>query len=280
LVDRARARIDELERRWSRFLADSELCRLNRAAGSPVLVSAETFDLVALAVAAWHRTEGLFDPTVLSAMVANGYDRSFDLLADGADDRVSVPDRPAPGCGGIDLDRTLGAVTLPPGVGLDLGGIAKGRAADLVAGELLEAGAAGVCVNLGGDLRVAGSGPGTDGWVVGIDDPFDLGTTAWTIALARGAVVTSARTRRRWRASGADRHHLVDPATGGPADSGVAAVTVVGAEAADAEVLAKTALIAGAEAGATLLVEAGMPALITRDDGAVTRLGHWQQYER
>ena len=279
LAERARARVDEFERRWSRFLVDSELCRLNRAAGSPVILSEQTFDLVARAVAGWCRTQGRFDPTVLAAVVANGYDRSFDLLRDGVAEGLAVAE-PAPGCDGIDLNHELRAVTLPVGVGLDLGGIGKGRAADLITDELSTAGAVGSCVNLGGDIRVAGSAPGPEGWTVGIDDPFALGTTARTIALSQGAVVTSARTKRRWSARGVGRHHVIDPRTGCSSDHGVAAVSVVAAEASEAEILAKAALIAGPETGAALLADAMVPAVMTMDDGTTDCVGGWQEYER
>jgi len=77
-LDRARRRIDDLERRWSRFLPDSEVSRLNAGAGRPVLVSPETARLVARAVDAWRLTAGRFDPTVLPALVAAGYDRPAD----------------------------------------------------------------------------------------------------------------------------------------------------------------------------------------------------------
>src|SRR5436189_2627004 len=81
LVDLARARIDDLEQRWSRFVADSELAQLNAAAGEgPQPVTAVTFDLIEAAVDAWHRTDGVFDPTVLPSLLATGYDRSFDLI--------------------------------------------------------------------------------------------------------------------------------------------------------------------------------------------------------
>src|SRR5690242_3981796 len=80
LLVQARSRIDDLERRWSRFLPDSELSRLNRAAGHPVAVDEETFSLIALAVHAWRETGGRFDPTVLDAVCAEGYDRSFEQL--------------------------------------------------------------------------------------------------------------------------------------------------------------------------------------------------------
>jgi len=140
VLDRAQARIDELESRWSRFRPDSELSRLNAAAGRTALVSRETYDLVQRAIDAWFLTEGRFDPTVLPALVANGYDRSFDRIAAPINASQARP-RPAPGCAEIRLGVAVTSVTLPPGVQLDLGGIGKGYAADLVFQELMQRGA-------------------------------------------------------------------------------------------------------------------------------------------
>ena len=76
----ARDRLHELEARWSRFLPDSEVSRLNAASGVPVVVSSDTLGLVERAVEGWRRTHGSFDPTVLDALVAQGYDRDFGAI--------------------------------------------------------------------------------------------------------------------------------------------------------------------------------------------------------
>jgi thiamine biosynthesis lipoprotein len=125
-LDQARALVLALEARWSRFRPDSELCRLNASAGHPVILSDETFALVAAAVDAWLLTAGRFDPTVLGALTAAGYDRSFELVAPEAP-ATREPMPPVPGCAGIALHRGTGLVLLPAGVALDLGGIAKGH---------------------------------------------------------------------------------------------------------------------------------------------------------
>lgn len=150
------------------------------------------------AVSAWRRTGGLFDPTVLTALVGAGYDRSFERLeADGP----AAPLRRPPGCGGVVVRPSAGLVILPAGEGLDFGGMAKGLAADWVVEQLLED-AAGACVNMGGDLRVAGEPPEDDGWVVAVEHPAHAGSQLVSLALSEGAVCTSSRLRRRWRRSG------------------------------------------------------------------------------
>ncbi len=265
------ARLHTLEAKWSRFRSDSEISALNRAGGAPVAVSAETLQLVERSIEAWHRTDGAFDPTVLPALLAAGYDRDFRMLsvAHEALD-AQAPASPAPGCAGIVVGGAR--VTLPAGVQLDGGGIGKGLAADTVVDLVMSAGATGACVNVGGDLRVAGSAPGADPWAVTIEHPLggrDLGT----IRLRDEALVSSWRTRRAWGADGDRRHHLIDPTTGRPAWSGLAGVTVLAPEAWWAEALATTLFLAGPDHAAAIVDHHGVSALIVRDDGAVRAFG-------
>ena len=203
--------------------------------------------MLARAVDAWHDTGGRYDPTVLAALEAAGYDRDFDAVArTGGADGPTGPGT-APGCGDVELDDLVRAVRLPLGVTIDLGGIGKGAAADEVSAGLLAAGVpgvTGVLVNLGGDLRARGDAPAPHGWVVDVDDPLRTGR-AGLLALGEGAVATSTRLRRTWTRGDRSLHHLIDPRTGAPADAGLASVTVVAGEAWRAEVLAKAAFVAG-----------------------------------
>lgn len=274
LAQRAEELARRCERRWTRFRDDSELMRLNERPGRPVRVSRDTFDLIARAVDAWHRTDGRFDPTGLAALVAAGYDRDFAALTADAGPPADVRSRavsdgaPLPGCHGIELDPTVGTVTLPAGVTLDLGGIGKGYCADLLADDLLGAGATGACIDLGGDIRLVGTGPYAGAWEVGFASPD--ATLHWgRLRFATGAVATSTTTRRRWMRAGVPAHHVIDPTTGVPARSGVATVTVLAAETWWAEVLAKSALIAGTTAGLALLEREGVDGLLVADDGSM-----------
>jgi thiamine biosynthesis lipoprotein len=246
LVAAAWARIDELESRWSRFRTDSEVSMLNRGAGRLVTVSGDTVALVHHALVAWQLTGGCFDPTVGAALVAHGYDRELaEVVARGG----TAPEHaePAPGPTGVVLDRAAHTVMLPAGVTFDPGGIGKGLGADLVAAELLAAGAGGALVNLGGDVRALGAPPGPAGWVISLPDPLRRHELA-RIALPEGGVATSSRLRRRWSTPRGTAHHLIDPATGRPADTDVVAATVVAAEAWRAEALTKLAFLAGPRA--------------------------------
>lgn len=275
LLERARQRIGELERLWSRFREDSDLCRVNSRAGQAVPVAPETVEIVRRAVEAWELTGGLFDPTVLTALEAAGYDRTFTMVADRPDGTATAA--PVPGCPGIEIDD--GTVRVPEGTRLDLGGIGKGYAADLVAYELRTAGAAGALVNLGGDVRVSGTPPTDAGWVVSVADPWQEGRDLVSLAVAEGAVATSSRLRRSWRRGGQEAHHLIDPRTGAPTDGDIAAVTVVTQQAHWAEILAKAALIAGPGPGQELLAAQGAAGLLALHDTTLLRCGGLERYE-
>ena len=263
--DRICRRIDELEAKWSRFVGTSEISALNRLSGTPVRVSTDTLLLVRLAVEATRLSGGSFDPLVLGAMIRAGYDRSFDDLADGSD-LAPRPDRPprplaggharhAPDGGHIWIDDDV--ITLPSGAGFDPGGIGKGLAADLVVDEALADGVAGVCVNLGGDVRVAGRSPEGGGWTVAVRHPHRTEPIA-LVGLADGAVATSTTLLRTWHADGERRHHIIDPATGAPSDTDLTLATVVTARGWTSEVLAKAVLLRGSAHPFDLI--GGMPA--------------------
>jgi FAD:protein FMN transferase len=261
LLDLAERRLADLEDRWSRFRPRSEISRLNAAAGRSVRVSADSIALVTRSVDGWRRSDGLFDPTVLAAVVGLGYDRDLALVQAGAGGALT-PTGPAPGCAGIEIDPVMSTVQLPPGVAIDPGGIGKGLAADLVATALLDAGAAGCLVNVGGDLRAVGEPPTTAGWVVTVPDPLHPGEELLRLALDHGGVATSSRLERRWRVAGVEVHHLIDPFTGGPVKGNIAVATVVAREAWEAEVLV-TAVVIGAKAGFDLLEGAAAVAVTT-----------------
>ena len=255
-IEAAEREIHRLEGLLSRFRSDSELSRLNRLGA--IIAGPELAEVVDLALAGRESTGGRFDPTVHDALVAAGYDRSFELMD--LDDAAGAPASPT-GCGGsVRLDRSTRAISLDEGVRLDLGGIAKGYCAERVS-DLLSA--AGPClVNIGGDLATRGV-PEDGAWVVGID------TAEGTVSLnlERGAIATSGRDRRRWRRDGGEAHHVIDPGTARPAETDLVRVTVVAATAAWGEVLATGFLVAGADAAAREADALGVPSVLVLESG-------------
>ncbi|HBU01905.1 MAG TPA: hypothetical protein DEB20_05040, partial [Acidimicrobiaceae bacterium] len=233
---------------------------------------------VSLAIDAWRATGGLFDPTMLDALRNVGYDKSFDALAMQGpavvDDSLTV----FGGLDGVDLDARSFLVQTPPGMHLDLGGIGKGHAADLLFAQVIEDGVSGACLDFGGDIRVGGEPAEGNGWVVVVDDPFHPGQDLVSLALSEGSVTTSSRLRRKWSTTKGEAHHLLDPATAEPSESSIAAVTVLAARAAWGEAHAKAALLAGPIAGLRLIEDAGLSALLIADDGTVVTAGEFERF--
>ena len=250
--ERARHLLEVLDRKWSRFRSGSEVSRLNDTRGRVVVVSPETYGLVARAVGAWRVTGGRFDPSVPATAM-------------GATAGV-----PSPGCARVELDATHRSVKVPAGVHLDVSGIARGFATDLAVADLVQGGAGGVLVSIGPDVRVAGTPPRPEGWFVDLDDPLQPGSLG-RLRLREGAVCTcSARVPAA--SGGRDSvgsRRLVDPATGAPAATGIAAVTVVAGEAWWAQAIAKAAFIAGPDAGLRLMAEHGVTGLVVLDTGDI-----------
>jgi thiamine biosynthesis lipoprotein len=255
-----RAEFERLEDVFSRFRADSELMRLNEA-GS-IEASDDLLEVVELALAARERTAGRFDPTLHDALVAAGYDRTFDRLDE---DGAAPAARAAALTSGGDVAIHGRRIELGPGVRIDLGGIVKGFAADRCARRLARVGPC--LVNAGGDLAVAGTrraGP----WPVAVRLPRG----ELTLAVAAGGLATSGRDRRRWRRDGQQRHHLIDPATLEPAAGGPLSVTVAAPSATEAEVLAKRLFLAG-ERAEREAEAVGTPAAIVNSDGGLRLVG-------
>ncbi len=256
-VERAFA---EEDLRFSRFRGDSELTSVNSRAGRWTRVSPSFAALLAYSLDAAAHSDGLFDPTVLPSLIAAGYDRDFDELIAGARDALH-PSEPCGRWPEIELDGDL--VLLPPGVGLDFGGIAKGWAVDLAAHAAVGRGLRWVIVNAGGDLRIAGSPPAA-GFEIAIDDPEIPGDELTRVRVQHGALATSSVTARAW---GPGLHHLIDPRTGKPADTGVLQATVWAETCTEAEIHSKRALLTG-----TSILDRTAGVLVTSDGRIVMNL--------
>jgi thiamine biosynthesis lipoprotein len=256
-----------IEARLSRFKTDSELSRLNRAAGRPFTVSPLLFELVKTALAWRERTDGIFDPTVLKALIAAGYDRSFEDMANHAEGPANPILSNSSVRGKVILNRPQYTITLPAGVGIDLGGIAKGWTVQQAAQQLGQFGPA--LVDAGGDIACVGTPPTGSAWLVGLADPYQPEADLATLTLANEAVATSSLAHRRWQHHGQPAHHLIDPRTGAPAITDLVSVTVIAPSLPAAEIHAKVALILGAVQGLAYLEnQPNLSALLVTTEGA------------
>lgn len=269
LATRAVAHLEGLEQCWSRFRPDSALSAVNAHAGrGPQTVHGPLALALARAREAHTLTSGRFDPTILTALRALGYDRTFAKVRG----RVgSAPDRAmVPGFDYVHLEGSATSMTieLAEGVGIDLGGIGKGLAADLVVADLREQGAVSVCCSLGGDIRVAGPGPDADGtWSIPVEDPR-TDRRLFSFDLLDDAIAQSSTLVRRWRrTNGSDHHHLLDPRTGAPTATDLVGAVVTTRDAWEADVLAKTAVVAGSVDALPMLFAAGADGWLFPADG-------------
>jgi FAD:protein FMN transferase len=259
------------ERELSRFDSGSGLSRLNAGGGDWVQVGPRLREALGLALRAREETAGRFDPTVLPALVAAGYDRSFELLEE----------RPAAAADGwragasIEIDERGCRARVEAGAAVDLGGIGKGYAAGRALDAMLETAPSvrGGLVDLGGDIAVRGDAPEGGPWRIAVADPRRPGETLAVLALASGGIATSGRDARRFGPA-ESLHHLIDPETGEPALAGPLTATVVAPDAARAEAAATTLAIAGlTEAEAFVAVRPELSALYVPYSGPPIRLG-------
>jgi thiamine biosynthesis lipoprotein len=268
---------EEWEQSLSRFRYDSELTRLNQIHEQPVHVSETLWDSLQTALKAEQMTNGLVTPTLLDALIDAGYDRSFDILpyqASSTPDSVWTTSSPMTALTVNDSTRTI---TLPPGMGLDFGGVAKGWSAHQAMKRLEGAGSA--LVDAAGDIAI--SGPRADGipWQIGVADPFQPDEEIETLFLNECGVATSGKDRRRWRRNGILQHHIIDPLTGQPAETDLLTVTVIAPNVMEAEAAAKAAFILGSRAGLDWIeARAGYAGLFILDNGQMLYSRRMEEY--
>lgn len=265
--------LDRIDRIASRFRPDSELSRLNARAGHEVRVSQGLFEALEVALGMARATDGLVDPTVGLAMEHLGYDRDFADVAGGLPDG-SLPDAaPVPGWRRVSLDAGRCSVELPSGAAVDLGATGKALAADRTAATIHRTVGCGVLVSLGGDVAVAGPAP-DGGFAVGIDERCTARCPAESVGITSGGLASSGTTVRRWRLGTHQVHHIVDPASGLPAETCWRTVTVAAASCVEANAASTASVVLG-DAAVQWLASHRLPARLVRADGTVTTTPGW-----
>jgi thiamine biosynthesis lipoprotein ApbE len=271
-MDIVRTQFNEIDLACSRFRPDSELSRLNRqGGGDPVRLSSLLEAAIVAALASAEMTGGLVDLTVGRCVEDAGYTVTFrDMPAEGPP--VDLQVRRILGWHALDYDPVAHTLRLPPDVALDLGASGKAWAADRAAEAVAEALRVSVMVSCGGDIAVRGPVP-AGGWPVrvSIDDDSEDGQD---ITLFDGGLATSGTTSRRWRRGGVELHHIIDPATGLPAETPWVMVSVAAATCLEANAAATAALILG-DRGLEWLDQHQLPARLVDGAGTVHFAGGW-----
>ena len=277
LLQQVPAWFEDWEQSLSRFRAESELNLLNRSAGWPVQVSQTLWDVFQAAVEAEATSEGLVRASVLEALIAAGYDRSFDLLPC---ERAAAPVSAWGAVGSlaeVSLDEATHTICLPADMQLDFGGVAKGWAAHQASKRLAGYGAA--LVSAGGDIAIRAEQSNGALWPIAIDNPFKTGEYLNTMMLGACGVATSGTDYRRWKQGGRWSHHIIDPRSGQPAQTDLIAVTVIAPTAMMAEMAAKAALISGSERGLEWIeARPELSALLVLETGELLYGNHMEQF--
>ncbi len=272
-----RAYVEDFAARLSRFRPDSELSALNSDPRVEVPASALLRAAVTAGLWAAQRSGGLVDPTLAGALARAGYASSLDgrepaSLAQALSAApVRQPARPNPQqlWRHVAVDDRAGTVRRPAGVELDTGGTGKGLCADAIAHRLR--GYSRFAVDCGGDLTIGGVGAQLEPYAVEVEHPL-TGETIRSVRVSRGGVATSGLNVRVWQdEQGRFAHHLLDPATGLPAWTGLVGVTALAPTALEAETLSKMALLLGPLGARRVLAEHG--GLVVNDDGDVEQIG-------
>ena len=276
----AKAAVDDVLRAIdasaSRFREDSELSRLNAAPDKVIRVSPLLAQAIAEALRGATLTDGAVDPTVGHAVRLAGYDADFESVAPFGEGLHLVARR-VPGWQAVQFSAATRTVLLPRGVQLDLGATAKALASDLAAAAAFAAMSkqGGVLVSLGGDIALAGAPP-PRGWSIQAseDAATPISDEDEAVSISSGGMATSGTTVRRWMRGQTILHHIIDPATGLPANSVWRTATVVAGSCVDANI-ASTAAIVLSERAPAWLEERHLAARLIDRDGGIHRTAGW-----
>ncbi len=239
-LSECQAEIRRIESLLSVSSASGDIYRINHAAGEPVPVTRETTMLLSEAVSVCAETDGAFDPTVYPLVANWGFFNN--------EQHVPEPQHIAsllPLVGWENISIAGQTVTIPNGAGIDLGGIAKGYATDRLVSILRQGGVESALLSLGGNVYAFGGKPDGSAWHIAIQNPADAASVIGTVAVKDLAVITSGIYQRNFTVDGVTYHHILDPKTGYPANTGLSSVTIICKNAARADALSTALFVMG-----------------------------------
>lgn len=237
-LDSASAEIQRLDKLFSISSETGDIYRVNRDGEGDL--SEDTRSLLASALEYGKDTNGIFDCTIEPVMEAWGFTtKNYRIPSDS--ELVELLSH-------VDASTvTLSGnhVTLPEDVKLDLGGIAKGFTSARVMEVFKNSGVTSGIISLGGNVQTLGTKPDEKLWRVGIQDPNDLNAMFAVVEVSDEAVITSGAYQRYFEENGVHYHHIIDPRTGYPAESGLTSVTIISPDGTLADALSTSLFIMG-----------------------------------
>ena len=238
----AQSKVAELEKLWSVTDENSEIYAINHSQGAPVNVGEETGRILSFALDMAKQTRGALEPTIYPVLTAWGFTTRENRIPDESELEEILRDV---GYGNVRLSGN--EVTLPGGMELDLGAVGKGFAADEVSNVLKQAGVTSALLDLGGNIQLIGTKPDGTDWKIGLRDPFGESYIG-VLSISDRAVVTSGNYERYFIGEDGKQYgHILDPATGYPAENGLASVTVVAEEGKLCDALSTSLFVMGQE---------------------------------
>ena len=265
-LENAVALCGEYEKVFSRTVNGSDVWRINHGEGSPVRVCGDTAELLAMALDICEKSGGALDITIAPASDL------WDFKAD----EPEIPDSGELSSAAKLVDYTKlklegDMVTLPAGMAIDLGAVAKGYIADKAAEYLKEKGVESAILNLGGNVVALGCKPDGREWSIGIQDPEkENGKSGYSVMVADKSVVTSGIYQRGFDKDGVRYHHILDSATGWPVQNGLASVTIITGSSALADAMSTACFVLGRDKGMSFAEKMGVQAVFIGTDGKVS----------
>lgn len=266
ILEGAVALCGEYEKVFSRNVKGSDVWRINHGEGCPVQVCGDTAELLAIALDICEKSGGALDITIAPASDL------WDFKAD----EPEIPNSGELSSAAELVDYTKlklegDMVTLPAGMAIDLGAVAKGYIADKAAEYLKEQGVTSAILNLGGNVVALGSKPDGREWSIGIQDPEkENGKSGYSVMVADKSVVTSGIYQRGFDKDGVRYHHILDRATGWPVQNGLASVTIIADSSAMADAMSTACFVLGRDMGMSFAEEMGVQAVFIGTDGKVS----------
>lgn len=269
VLDEAVSGVRQIEQRMSAFIEESDVARINRNAGEKLVrINPETVSLIKRSITFSILTDGAFDITVRPLVELWGIGGKKNVIP--PQEKIEQAKRLVDYRKILLDEKTCMAGLREKGQAMDLGGIAKGYAAEEVKRVLVKNGVTSALINLGGNILTIGEQPDGQPWQIGIQNPMlPTGNFLGILSAADKTIVTSGCNERFFMTNGRRYHHILDPRTGEPSRSGLLSITAVCGESADADALTTSVFVLGPENGMKLVRMLGAEAVFVTENQEV-----------
>lgn len=262
-LEKAQEEIKRLEKLWSVTDEESEVYKLDHAAGETVTVSSETAELIAFAQEMFGKTDGSLDISLYPVVAEWGFTTGEYKIPD--DETITALLKNTD-CSKITVDGC--DVTLPAGMSIDLGSLGKGVTGDRLSQVLKDNGVTSALLDLGGNIQAVGSKPDGSDWKIGLKSPFGEDNIA-KLEVSDKCVITSGGYERYFVGEDGETYwHILDPKTGRPARNGIISATIIGSEGRLCDALSTSMFVMGEEKAVELWRSmGGFDMILITDDG-------------